>query len=159
VTGILTQPARGSAARQLAEFTREYLPEVREKAEDALARLRARVPGATEPVYNTYNALVIGFCPGEKASGAVLSIALYPRWVNLFFLEGATLDDPQSLLKGSGSRVRSIRLDDPSVIDTPAVRALIGEAVKNADVPFDRRRARTLVIKSAAPRRRPRRPL
>ncbi len=110
-------------------------------------------------VYDTFNALVIGFCPGDRASEATLSIALYPRWVNLYFLDGVALSDPAKLLRGSGNRVRSIRLEDPKVIDTPPVKALISEATRSADAPFDPKRARRLVIKAIAPKRRPRRPL
>jgi hypothetical protein len=77
----------------------------------------------------------------------------------LYFLDGVALPDPSKLLRGSGNRVRSIRLEDPKVIDTPAVQALISEAARNADAPFNPKRARRLVIKAIAPKRRPRRPL
>ena len=155
----MAEPKAPTPAQQLAGFMDEYSPDIRAKAKDALARLRAAVPGATEMVYDTFNALVIGFCPGDRASEAILSIALYPRWVNLYFLDGVALSDPSKLLRGSGNRVRSIRLEDPKVIDTPAVKALISEAARNADAPFDPKRARRLVIKAIAPKRRPRRPL
>jgi hypothetical protein len=138
---------------------RDYTPAVRKTAQAALTKLRALVPGATEMVYDTYNALVIGFAPGDRPSEAVLSIGLYPKWVNVYFLDGAVLDDPQKILKGSGSRVRTLRLDDgAAVLDAPAVKALVAAAVRNADSPFDRRRARRLVVKALTARRRPRRP-
>src|ERR1039458_9537409 len=66
----------------------------------------ARLPGAVQLVYDNYNALVIGFGPSERASEASFSIVLYPRWVTLFFLQGAGLPDPRRLLKGSGKVVR-----------------------------------------------------
>jgi len=50
------------------------------------------------------------------------------RDVNLFFLFGADVADPHTLLQGSGSRVRRIRLDDASVLDQPAVKALVADA-------------------------------
>ncbi len=108
-------------------------------------------------VYDTFNALVIGFGPTDRASEAIVSIALYPKWVNLYFLDGALLADPEKLLKGTGSRVRTLRLDDAGVLDRPEVKALIAVAVANADSPFERR-PRRLLIKSIASRRRPRRP-
>ena len=52
--------------------------------------MRARLPGATELVYDTYNALAIGFGPSEKASDAIFSIVLYPRYVTLFFCRACT---------------------------------------------------------------------
>ena len=64
-------------------------------AKAAVARMRKYVPDAVELVYDNYNALVVGFGPTERASEAVLSIALYPRWVTLFFLQGARLSDPR----------------------------------------------------------------
>jgi hypothetical protein len=118
--------------------------------------MRARLPGAVQFVYDNYNALVIGFGPTERTSDAVFSIALYPRWVNLFFLNGAGLHDPHKLLQGSGSRVRSIRLDTASVLDAPPVRALMAEAIDGAKA-FTRAKGGRMVIKMVAAKQRPRR--
>lgn len=145
-------------AQEFASFLAKYSPGVRSAAIRALAKLRKLLPGAVELVYDNYNALAIGFAPSERASDVVLSIALYPRWVSLFFLHGASLPDPKRLLKGKGSRVRHLVLDPPSLLDTPPVRALIAAAVKSAPVPFARNRRRRMVIKSVSAQQRPRRP-
>ena len=68
-------------------------------------------------VYDNYNALAIGFGPSERASEAIFSIVLYPRWVTLFFLQGAGLADPKRLLKGSGKVVRHIVLASAADLD------------------------------------------
>ena len=150
----MKKPATISPGRQLATFLREYPPAVRKTAETALRTLRAQIPGATEMVYNNFNALVIGFCPGERPSEAIVSIALYPKWVNVFFLDGVALADPDRILKGSGNRVRMIRLDDPAILATPPVKSLIAAAIENADAPFDRAKPRRVLIRANARRRR-----
>jgi hypothetical protein len=61
-------------------------------------------------VYDNYNALAIGFGPTERASDVIFSIALFPRWVTLFFLHGVTLPDPYKVLRGSGKVVRHVVL-------------------------------------------------
>jgi hypothetical protein len=155
----VAQPKEHSPAKQLAGFMASYSPGVQQTARAALTKLRAQIPGAVEMVYDTFNALVVGFSPNDCASEAIVSIGLYPRWVNLYFLDGALLADPEKLLKGSGSRVRTLRLDDAALLDSPAIKTLIAAAVANADSPFERRRPRRLLIKSVAARRRPRRPL
>jgi hypothetical protein len=147
-----------SPAQQLATWMDAYTPAIKTKAVAALKELRAQVPGATEMVYDTFNALVIGFAPGERPSEAILSIGLYPRWVNLYFLDGALLEDPTGLLKGSGNRVRMLRLDDVAILKEPALKLLIAAAVANADTPFDLKRRRRMIIRSSVPRHRPRRP-
>ena len=144
--------------QQLDTFLDRYSDEVAKAARHALRHLRRRVPGATELVYDNYNALAIGFGPGERVSDAIFSIALYPRWVTLFFLRGATLADPQQLLQGKGSRVRHIVLSSPDVIGSAAVDALIGRALATAKVPIDPTRKRALVIRSVSAKQRPRRP-
>jgi len=150
--------ASAAAEKRLAGFMARYAPEIAARARAALARVRAQVPGAVELVYDNYNALVIGFGPTQKTSEGILSIALYPRWVNLFFLWGAKLSDPQGLLEGEGTQVRRIRIDDEAVIDHPPVRRLIGQAVAMASPPIDPTRPRRMVVKMALARRRPRRP-
>lgn len=143
-------------AQQLRRFIDKYSAEVAAVARAALAKMRARLPGAVQLVYDNYNALVIGFGPTERSSDAVFSIVLYPRWVNLFFLNGAGLHDPRKLLQGSGSRVRSIRLDTASVLDQPPVQALIAQAIEEVK-PFDPKKRGRMVIKMVAAKQRPRR--
>jgi hypothetical protein len=144
--------------RQLKRFLAKYTPQVAEVATAALSRMRKRLPGAVELVYDNYNALVIGFVPTERSSDAIFSIAVYPRWVNLFFLHGAHLPDPKGLLKGGGNQVRSILLEDAALLDKAAIRGLISRALEAAPKPIDRTARRRIVIKSISKKQRPRRP-
>jgi hypothetical protein len=145
-------------AQQLATFLKKYDPAVAVVARGALARLRKRLPGAMELVYDNYNALAIGFGPSERASEVVLSIALYPRWVTLFFLHGARLADPKKLLKGGGARVRHIVLRAAADIGSKDIEALIRAALKLGLRPIDPHQRRQLIIKSVSAKQRPRRP-
>src|SRR5690242_9999044 len=88
---------------QFAAFLAKFTPEIGVLTRVALEKVQARLPGAVELVYDNYNALVVGFGPTERASEAILSIAVVPRWINLCFLQAAgDLPDPENLLKGSG---------------------------------------------------------
>jgi hypothetical protein len=145
-------------ARQLADFLGKFDPEVATIAKGALSKLRKRLPGAFELAYDNYNALAIAFGPTDGSSAAVFSIAVYPRWVSLFFAQGARLLDPRSILKGSGNQMRHIVLESPDDIQRPDVEELISQALKLAGVLMDGRRRRRLIIKSIAAKQRPRRP-
>ncbi len=145
-------------AQQLAVFLAKFDPAVARIARGALTRLRRRLPGATELVYDNYNALAIGFAPGEKTSEAIFSIAVYPRWVSLFFLQAKGLPDPARRLRGSGKKVRHVVLGGASDLDAPEIEALIRAALARATVPLQRGGKRRLVIKSVSARQRPRRP-
>ena len=92
--------------------------------------MKARIPGAAILVYDNYNALAIGFGPNEKAGQVILSLAVMPRWVTLCFVWGVRLSDPHKLLKGSGSRVRNVRLFASDALDDPRIEALIAEERK-----------------------------
>ncbi|MEO6327116.1 MAG: hypothetical protein ABIQ65_21025 [Thermoanaerobaculia bacterium] len=149
---------RPDAENELRVFLSKYNPSVRSVAVASRETLRRLLPGAFELVYDNYNALVIAFGATEKTSEVVLSIALYPRWVHLFFANGATLLDPDGLLEGDGKQVRRIRLDTAAVLDRAPVRALIAEAVAASKRPFDPGAANQLVIKSISKKQRPRKP-
>ncbi len=149
--------SEASPAVQLGGFIDRYDPAIAAFARAALAQLRRRLPGAVELVYDNYNALAIGFAPTDKTSAAVFSIALYPRWVTLFFLRGAALPDLAGRLKGSGSKVRHLVLQRPEDIAAPDVERLIAAALAAADWKPDGRRKRTLHIKSVSAKQRARR--
>jgi hypothetical protein len=147
------------AEAQLAGFLAKFNPEVAELAQAILVKLRRRLRGAVQMVYDNYNALVIGFVPGDRPSEAILSVAVYPRHVNLFFLQANRgLYDPHKVLKGSGKQVRYIRLETAAALDDPAIRDLIELAVDNAKMPLDPSGKGRMVIRAIAVKQRPRRP-
>lgn len=147
-----------TASQQLTRAISKYSPEIRTLAQALLAKLRAHLPGATELVYDNY-ALTIAFSPTDRPSHAVVGITLYPRWVNLGFMEGAGIEDPGHILAGSGSQYRHLRLTDASTLDAPEVIALIDRAVANGDGGrFDAKRRRRIDIRTVSAKQGPRRP-
>jgi len=143
---------------QLAGFIAKYTPGIAAQAEAIRNRMRKLYPSALELVYDNYNALAIGYGPTEKASEAIFSIALFPRWVSLFFLQGKGLPDQHQLLKGSGNVAKHVVLASPEMLNDPEIRALMEEAVARAKVPLDPANPHRLIIKSISAKQRPRRP-
>jgi hypothetical protein len=148
-----------SAKQSLDGFLTRYDPAIAKTAREALKSMRKMLPGAMELVYDNYNALGIGFSASERASNVVLSLVLYPRWVSLFFFQGASLRDPAKRLKGAGSRIRHIVLEaGAATLAEPAVQDLIRQALAKADPPMPGSGRGRIIIKSISARQRPRRP-
>lgn len=143
---------------QIASFLAKYSPAIEAQLKDARRRLRAFFPRGFELVFDNYNALVFGISPTERASEAFISIAGYPKWVTLFFLNGIALSDPNGLLEGQGKQVRSIRLTNSSQINEPGVEALIGQAVLPRQAVLLEAPALATIVKSVVTKQRPRRP-
>ena len=149
--------AVASPERQLAGFISKFNPEVARVAKRARTELRRLLPGAFELVYDNYNALAVAYGPTERTSEVILSIALYPRWVSLFFARGAKLCDPSGILRGSGNQMRHVVLERVDVLRGKPVQELIKAAVATHPTTFGRERGRT-IIKSVSAKQRPRRP-
>ncbi len=147
------------AQGQFEGFLSKYEPGVAAEAKKSLAKLRKLIPNAIEMVYDNYNALVVGFCPGMRPSEAILSIAVMPEWVSLCFLQGAKLPDPEKRLLGSGNVARHIKMKSGAVmLDEPAVQTLIAEALTGAKVTIPPDQKRQFLIKSVSVKQRARRP-
>ncbi len=144
--------------KQLDEFLAKFTPEIEKLARACRAKLRKRLPGATQMIYDNYNGLVIGFGPSEKASEAYFSLVMYPRWINFFFLQGAKLADPHKVLQGSGGVVRHIRIGAASDFDKPEIRDLMDTALMNARKSIEPGTVERVVIRAIAEKQRPRRP-
>lgn len=146
-----------SPARQLDTFIDRYTPQIAEQARAILAAMRRRLPGTVELVYNNTYTLAIGFSPTERVKDVIFSVALYPRWINLFFLRGAALPDPERVLQGAGKVVRHIRIDDAAQLNNPKVAALMTAALVRSE-PIDLSAPHRIIIKLATQNPRPRRP-
>lgn len=98
---------------------------------------------------------MVAFGMSERGSEAIVAMAIFPRWVRLYF--DKSLPDPKGLLQGSGAKVRSVTLEAASGLDHGDIRALIEAAIKHAGVTFPRTRSIRTVIKSEPTKRRSRR--
>ena len=146
-----------TAKTQLDGFIAKYSPEVAKLASAAIARMRKMLPAAQLLVYDNYNALAVGFGPSERSSDIVFSIAVYPRWVSLFFAKGAGLADPHKRLQGSGNVFRHVVLTELAVLDDPQIRELMQQALTRSGASLQTGKRGTIVIKSISARQRPRR--
>lgn len=143
---------------RIDSFLARYSPEVGAEFKAARVHLRRLFPRGHELVYDNYNALVFAFSPTGRSSDAFVSVAGYPRWVTLFFLHGVDLTDPQGLLEGTGSQVRSVRLKTAGQLSERAVRALIAQAIEPHRKTLLAAPPLITTIKSVVTKQRPRRP-
>jgi len=142
----------------VAGFIAKFDPAIAQLVRSARRALRARFPTAVELVYDNYNALAIGWGPDERASHVIVSLAVFPRGLDLYFTRGITLPDPDKLLKGTGSQGRFIRLDSVAQLDHPSVAALLNAAVRQSETPLPTEGLGYTVVKSISSKQRPRRP-
>lgn len=147
-----------SAERRLSGFIAKFEPKLAKLVRAARKALRKKLPTAVELIYDGYNALAIGFGPNEHATHAIVSLAVYARGVNLYFIHGATLPDPHGRLEGAGTRGRFVRLESVATLDEPDVAELLRAAVRLARSPMPASGRGYTVIRSAQQKQRPRRP-
>jgi hypothetical protein len=151
------EPSPDSAAKQVLGFIAKFDPAIAKLTRACRAEIRKRYPSAHELVYDNYNALAIGYCATEKTSDCVFSLAVYARGLNLYFMYGRSLPDPNGLLQGNGTQGAFIRLEDVNTLDDPQVKDLMERAIKRQRPTFaDKGRGHT-VVKSISAKQRPRR--
>lgn len=142
--------------KQLAAFIGKFAPEMASFIRQARRKMRRLLPRAVELVYDNYNFFVIGYGPSAKASEGIFSLAAQAKGLSLCFLQGARLPDPEHLLSGSGSVVRSMRLEDAGTLDRSDVKRLMRSALQQAKVPIPPTGRHELIIKSVSAKQRPR---
>lgn len=146
-----------SPAKRVAGFIAKFDPSVAKLARSAREALRKRFPTAVELVYDNYNALAMGFSSTERMSDVIVSVAVFPRGVNLYFMYGKSLPDPDGVLQGSGNQGGFVRLESRATLEQPAVKALLRAAVDDAEIPLPKKGRGYTVIKMVSAKQRPRR--
>jgi hypothetical protein len=142
------------APRELLALLARFDPAIRTLVHQARTKLRRRMPTAIEVVYDNARALAIGFASSERMSDTIVSLAVYARGVNLYFMYGAALPDPSHLLLGGGHRGRFVRLESAETIDRREIADLLAAAIAEGDTPLPASGRGRFVIKSVSPARR-----
>jgi hypothetical protein len=93
--------------------------------------IRHILPKAQEKIYKGWGVADYGY--GTPGRG-FLTIGPQKRYVNLYFMDGVALDDPQGLLEGTGKRLRHIKIRSSAELKNPALHALVQQAAKRYKV-------------------------
>lgn len=140
-----------SASVQFSAFLSRFPAEIVSLARRCLIKLRGAFPGCNELVYDYSNSLVVSFSMSEHGYQGIVAIAILPREVRLYF--DKSLPDPQGLLSGTGSKVRSVTVSDASELDGGDIHDLIQAAIKQSKksrVTFPQTGKTRMVIKSGS---------
>ena len=151
------KPGGVTPGSQVSAFIARFEPPIARLARASRRELRKRLPTAIELVYDNYNALAIGFSSTARASDCIVSLAVYPRGVNLYFMYGAALPDPSGVLLGKGNRGRFVRLASAGDFDKKEIATLLREATGLADPPLPPNGRGRTIVKSISAKQRARR--
>ena len=111
----------------VAEFLSKYPADVRELVLHARALILEVMPDTIEQLDPTAN--LIGYGTDRTYKGLVCGIAIYKTYINLMFARGASLPDPDGLLRGTGKRARHIKIEKAADLEVPGVRAMLESAL------------------------------
>ena len=118
--------------RDLLKFLKPYDRDVRDLALQLRALVLEELAPCYENIYDAYSAVAVGYGWSDRLSDGILHIAVYAKHVNLGFNDGATLDDPNGILQGKGSRIRHLTIKTPDDLNNPDIRSYIRRAQKKA---------------------------
>ena len=108
----------------------KYSPAVRVLTKKTRLLVLEILPDANEKTYFGWSNTWYG--TSEKNADAVFSISPMKEYVQLFFLRGTELSDPDGLLKGTGKKLRHVNIHIAADLKRPALRRLMKRAVAHA---------------------------
>lgn len=111
---------------------RDILSRYDEQVATLAARLREHLlkhlEGITEIPDNSANLIGYGYGSGYKDT--ICTILLSKKGIKLGFYKGGVLPDPSGLLTGTGNVHKYVEIKTAGDITSPALKALLGEALK-----------------------------
>ncbi len=114
---------------ELVEFLKPYDCAIQKLALDLRKIVIDELAPCHESIYDAYSAVAIGYGSSDRFSDGLCHIAVYAKNVNLGFNEGASLDDPDGVLLGTGKRIRHLTLKSQADLKRPEIRAFLRSAL------------------------------
>jgi len=87
--------------------------------------------------------------PTHRMKDGICYIGVIKDHVNLGFIRGSRLSDPQRILEGTGTQMRHIKIRNMSDLERPAIRGYLQEACERAgyEVAIDKEKTVTTAVK------------
>jgi Domain of unknown function (DU1801) len=124
--------------KPLLQFLKAYDPAVRKLALTIRDFVIPEMEPCIEYIYDAYSAVCFGYGPNDRYQDGAIHVAVYTSHVNLGFNEGAHMEDPAKLLKGTGKNVRHITIKSEDDLKRPEIRQYLRQARRMAadDLPY-----------------------
>src|SRR5438128_9286003 len=100
--------------------------------------------------------IALHYGPTHRMKDGICYIGVIKDHVNLGFIHGSQLADPQRILEGTGKQMRHIKIRNMSDLFHPAIRAYLQEACERAGhevASQNERTVNTAVKRKALPKR------
>jgi hypothetical protein len=108
---IILRDRKGEIMKSEFEaFIKNYPEPVQLIAFQLRKLILSELPGTMEMV--DAPSKIIAYGASAKYANLVCAIAPYPKYVNLMFSRGASIPDPDGILKGTGKKARHIRVEE-----------------------------------------------
>jgi len=133
--------------RELIQFLKRFDPAIRDLALEARELVLRVLAPSNESILDVY-VLALNYGFSERMKDQVVYIGVYTKHINLGFYWGARMDDPESVLEGSGKQLRHIKIRSQADLGTPVIRDYLFRAVPDGSV-----RSKTLKTKIYPSRR------
>ena len=102
-------------------------PEAQQLAVDLRKVILRLMPRAKEKIYRGGGVADYGLA---RSGRGFLSIGPQKNYVNLYFMNGISMSDPEHLLEGTGKKLRHVKIRKPADLKNKALQTLIKSAVK-----------------------------
>lgn len=104
-----------------------YSPDIRATSKMMRAFVLKAFPDAFEKTYWGWSNTWYGF--SDKSEDMVFSINPIKSYVQLYFIRGTELSDPDGLLEGTGKKLRHVNIKSAAELNRPALLRLMKRAV------------------------------
>ena len=145
----------GRVPPELTKFLAPFSDGIQRTALALRKRILAVMPDAHEFVWDATNAVSLVYAPSTRWQDGVVHIATYAKRVNLGFNDGASLDDPQAVLGGTGSRIRHVSFHTVADVGAEWVDDYLAAALAQAGLDRGMGDHGTTIRVSEGPKRRP----
>lgn len=112
------------------EIVSKVSPHARQLAERAKTLIQSIYPAVVEVPWPKQRVIGYGVGP-KKMSEHFCYLSVSKEHINLGFMYGAELPDPEKLLEGSGTLLRHVRITQLEQLSDPALRELLMVASKH----------------------------
>jgi len=132
---------------ELLEFLTRYPPEVGEVFLAARDKVFGIAPEATEIVTNASYTVACGYTFTHSIKHAFLYVGAYSKHINIAFVFGASVPDPERRLKGDGKVMRHLSYQTVESLDDPYEDELMRQTILMSHRPEEPLVPKTVITK------------